>query len=88
LFDNLLIPANSSSTFILTANTTAILDGKTAGIVAVSSKIAGSTGWNGYNGWNTGNFGYHYTPDGGSETQLITHSDSYEVAGDTLSKSL
>jgi hypothetical protein len=89
LFDNLLIPANSYRTFIMTANTNGILDAKTSGTVSVYGDITGSTGWDGTSAWYTGNLNYFYTPSGGSEiSAALTHSDSYNVSGATLSNTL
>jgi hypothetical protein len=89
LFDSLLVAANSSRTFILTADTTNIFAGKTQGVVTVSSKISGSTGWDGTSAWQTGNVNYFYTPVGGSEnSSAYTNSDSYDVSGNALSRSI
>jgi len=84
LYDNLIIPANSTRTFILTANTNSIFNGKSEGMVSVQGEITGITGWNWISGWNNGNFNYFYTPVGGSEVGAFSHSDSYSVIGNTL----
>lgn len=84
LFENLVIAPGNTRTFIVTADTTDINDGKTTGSVTVSSKIAGSTGWSG-TAWNTGNLLYYYTSVGGSSEQgSFSASDSYEVSGSSL----
>ncbi len=88
MFDNFVISAGASRTFIMTADTTDVLDGKTQGVVTVSASLAGSTGWNG-TAWNVGNAYYFYTPVGTStEVGPVRHSDSYTVTGSTLSRSL
>jgi hypothetical protein len=83
-FDNLLIPSNSSRTFILTANTNSILNGKTNGTVSVYGEITGTTGWDWNSAWNAGSLNYFYTPIGGSEVGAFSHSDSYIITGNTL----
>lgn len=89
LLDNFLISPGASRTFIVTADTTHVFDGKTTGMVTVSGKIGGTTGWSG-TAWNTGNLAYFYTPagSGASETSALSASDSYDVSGSSLSKSL
>lgn len=87
LLDNFLIVPGSSRTFIVTADTSDMGTGKTVGtLVTLSAKIAGSTGFGTSPDWNTGNLAYFYTPIGGSETAVLTHSDSYEVAGSSMSR--
>ncbi len=87
LFDNLVVAPGASRTFIVTADTTDMLDGKTTGSVTLSAKIAGSTGWSG-TAWNTGNLLYFYTPVAGSEQGAFSHSDSYDVSGTSLTYTL
>ena len=87
MLENFLISPGATRTFIVTADTSNILNAKTTGTVTISAKISGTTGWSG-SAWNTGNLQYFYTPVGGSETAAITNSDSYDVTGASLSKTL
>lgn len=88
--NNLTIQAGSSRTFIVTADTTEIFNGKTSGIVTVSPMLDGATGYNfGDAEWATGVIQYYYTPvNDTSEDGPFTASDSYDVVGSTLSRSL
>ncbi len=88
LFDSLLVAPGSSRTFIVVADTTNIFAGKTQGVVTVSAKISGSTGWDGSSAWSTGNASFYYTPVGGSVQGPYSHSDSYDVSGNALSRSI
>lgn len=83
--NNLVVAPGASKTFIVAANTTHALDGKTIGSVIVSSKIAGSTGWNG-SSWNNGDLYYFYTSavQYAKEQGPYRHSDSYEVQSNYL----
>lgn len=93
LFDNLTVPAGGSRTFIMTANTTDVLDAKTQGTVSVSVTLDGATGFvssddstqEGY--WANGVILYYYTPVGGSELGPYSGSDSYDVVGEALTRS-
>lgn len=87
LLDNFVVAPGTTRTFIVTADTTSMLVGKTSGSVTVSSKISGSTGWSG-TAWNTGNLFYYYTPVNGSEQGPFSHSNSYEVSAGALSYTL
>lgn len=88
--NNLTIPAGGSRTFIVTADTTEVFNGKTTGIVTVSPVLDGSTGYNfGDAAWATGVIQYYYTPvNDTTEEGPFTASDSYDVVGATLSRSL
>ncbi|MFH1286464.1 MAG: hypothetical protein ABII02_01795 [Candidatus Magasanikbacteria bacterium] len=94
LFDSLTIPAGGSRTFIMTANTTGMFNGKTAGTVSLSASFNGATGYTaGANtaedNWADGVLEFYYTPIGASENSTAySASDSYDVIGDTLSRSL
>jgi len=89
LLDSFIIAPGSTRTFIVTANTNNIFDGKSTGTVNVSGSITGSTGYNSSGAaWYTGNFQYAYTPVGASELTSKTELDSYNVNGNTLSRSL
>ncbi len=93
-FTNLTIDPGSSRTFVLVADTSAIFNGKTTGSVSVSAKLDGATGYS--NGdateesnWSNGVLQYFYTPVGGSENSTAySASDSYDVVGGTLTRSL
>ncbi|HYE59900.1 MAG TPA: hypothetical protein VEA18_01825 [Candidatus Kapabacteria bacterium] len=95
LLDNLVIQAGSSRSFAIVANTTNMLSGKTSGVVSVFAKLDGNTGldgiWN-YNHeryWSDGPVHYFYTPVNGVENRTsYTASDSYDVIGTTLSRTL
>ena len=80
------INAASSRTFIVTADTSAVVSTKTAGTISLSPSVTGTTGM-GTSAWNTGNFFYTYTPTGGTLTSASA-SDSYNMAGPTLSLTL
>ena len=94
LFDNFTVAAGSYRTFILTGDTTGIFNGKTQGTVSVTAQLDGATGFvagaGSYEGyWADGVMEYYYTPVGGVEnTTAYVASDSYDVIGDTLSRSL
>jgi hypothetical protein len=80
----LIVPPGSTRTFVVTADTTDMLDGKSTGSVTVSAKISGTPGWGG-SAWNTGNLFYQYAPTvGGSLLGPFSASDSYEVNGNAL----
>lgn len=88
MFDNLVVNANSTRTFIVTADTSAMNTGRASGsTLTLTAKIAGSTGWNGST-WSTGNMLYYYTPVNGSEQGPFTASNSYEVTAPSLTNSL
>jgi hypothetical protein len=88
LFDNLVVNPNSTRTFIVTANTSAMNTGRASGsTLTLTAKIAGSTGWNG-TAWGTGNMLYYYTPVAGTEQGPFTASNSYEVTAPSLTNSL
>lgn len=90
LLDNLTISAGDSRTFIVTADTTSILTGKTTGSVSVSALLDGATGFSSGDTtnepqWSNGVITYFYTPVGGSENSTAySASDSYDVVGGTL----
>lgn len=88
-FDSFTIAPGATRTFWVTADTTNITAGKSTGTINVTGSITGSTGWNGTNAFNTGNIYYSYSLDNGT-TYLgpYQESDSYEVAGGTMSVSL
>ncbi len=88
--NNFTIPAGGSRTFIVTADTTGVLNGKTTGVVTVSPMLDGATGYNlTDSAWATGVLAYYYTPvNSTSELGPFTASDSYDVVGSTLSRSL
>lgn len=89
LLDNFVIAPGASRTFIVTADTSNMFNSKTTGSVTLSAKIAGTTGWSG-TAWNTGSLFYFYTPLDGSENAApgFSASDSYEITGSTLTRSL
>ncbi len=86
------VPAGGSRTFIVTADTSDVLDGKTAGTVSVSAMLDGATGWSDLlttgqaeTHWNVGKLLYFYTPVGGNQNATAYGaSDSYDVIGDTM----
>lgn len=92
----ILIEPGSSRTFIATADTTAIFNGKTTGQVSVTAKFDGATGFSttaGSDGdtyWSDGVIYYYYkqTAGGSYNSTYYTASDSYDVLGDTLKASL
>lgn len=87
--DNLIIPAGTSLTFIMTADTTNIVNGKIAGSVVVAVRLDGDTGFNRQNAtWYTGPVQYYYTPVGGKEVGPYAHSDSYDITGNYLVRTL
>ncbi|MEK7131695.1 MAG: hypothetical protein AAB797_03110, partial [Patescibacteria group bacterium] len=88
MFDAFSIAPGSSRTFIVTADTSNIGLGRgsTLGTVTISTKITGTTGFGTSPNWNTGNLVYYYTPVGGTETSALTHSDSYDVVGPSMTK--
>ncbi len=87
---NLSIPAGSSRTFIITADTRNIFTAKTQGTVAVTAVLDGMTGFNRYSAvWSTGPVQYYYTPVGANkEMGPFAQSDSYDVMGNTLTRTL
>jgi hypothetical protein len=87
LLTNFVIAPGTTRTFIVTADTTSMLVGKTTGSVTVSAKISGSTGWSG-TAWNTGNLFYYYTPVNGSELGPFSASNSYDVSAGALTYAL
>ncbi|OGH83020.1 MAG: hypothetical protein A3G08_01265 [Candidatus Magasanikbacteria bacterium RIFCSPLOWO2_12_FULL_47_9b] len=94
LFENFIIAQGSSRTFIVVADTSNALNGKTSGFVDVFSRIDGDAGFQSGNAsfeknWTDGNVGYSYIPIGGDENLLpYTASDSYPVVGNTLKVTL
>lgn len=87
LLANFLIAPGASKTFTVTADTTNMLLGKTAGTVQWSARISGSSGWNG-SVWGTGNLFYYYTPVGWAEQGQFSASNSYPFSASTMSFSL
>lgn len=89
LFNNLTVAAGGSRTFIVTANTMGIANGKSvAGSVGVSAVLDGATGISA-GSWATGVIEYYYTPTSESENgTAYTASDSYDVTGGTLSRQI
>lgn len=86
LLGNFLITPGATRTFLVTADTSAMGTGKTVGTsVVMSAKISGSTGWSG-TAWNTGSMVYYYTPSGLTVSDELSHSDSYDVQGSTMSR--
>jgi len=94
LLDNFTVAAGSYRTLILTANTNSIFNGKTQGSASLSAQLDGATGFESADAdyeadWADGVLEYYYTPVGGSaNSTAYTASDSYDVIGDTLSRSL
>lgn len=94
LLDNFTVAAGSYRTLILTGDTTGIFNAKTQGSVSVSAQLDGATGFDAtadtYEAnWADGVIEYYYTPVGASENSTAyTAADSYDVVGDTLSRSL
>ncbi len=94
VMDSLTIPVGSSRTFVVTADTTNIFNGKMFGSVTLNAKLSGNTGtFPSTNpkkpSWGGGGIFYYYTPVAGKEnTQPYNQSDSYSVFGPTLVKSL
>ncbi|MEK7083973.1 MAG: hypothetical protein AAB932_01965 [Patescibacteria group bacterium] len=92
--DNCTVSAGGSRTFYLVADTTHVFDGKTFGTVSVSARLDGATGFlPGANvhedNWADGAIDYYYTPIGGSENiEAYSASDSYDVVGGVLSRTL
>jgi len=90
------IPAGGSRSFIVTADTSDVLDGKTQGTVSVSAMLDGATGFNSAGNttgqsetyWAAGKLLYFYTPvDGSQNSTAYGASDSYDVVGDTMTRS-
>src|SRR3989339_342031 len=90
------VPAGGSRSFVVTADTTDVLDGKTQGTVSVSAMLDGATGYNTANDstgqtettWAAGKLLYFYTPVNGSQNgTAYGASDSYDVVGDTMTRS-
>ena len=90
------VPAGGSRSFVVTANTTDVLDGKTQGTVSVSAMLDGATGYNSVADttgqdeifWAAGKLLYFYTPVNGSQNgTAYGASDSYDVVGDTMTRS-
>ncbi len=95
LFSNLTISAGGSRTFVVVADTSNALSGKTTGSVSLTAKLDGATGYSAADATNEANWAngvllYYYTPaNGGSENgTAYSASDSYDVEGDTLIKTL
>lgn len=93
--DNLTIPAGGSRTFIVTANTTKMFNGKikspgSKDSVSVVASLDGDSGFNRFTSlWSTGPLVYYYTPVGSlKELGPFAQSDSYDVQGNYLSKTL
>jgi hypothetical protein len=88
LLNNFIVAPGASRTLIVTADTSAMLSTKTTGSVSLSARISGSTGWSG-TAWNTGNLFYYYTAIAGTENVVpFSASDSYDLQGSTMSKTL
>ena len=85
--DNLVIPAGQAKYFMLVADTTHALAGKTSGQVSLIAQIAGNKGPLASSDpkvmfWSGGGVFYHYTPTGKSEnTSAYNHSNSYPATG-------
>lgn len=94
LMDNLTIPAGNSRTFVVTADTSNILNGKVSGSVSLNAQLSGNTGTFPSTdpkkpSWGGGGIFYYYTPVAGKENaQPYNHSDSYSVIGPTLTNTL
>ncbi|HYE60263.1 MAG TPA: hypothetical protein VEA18_03720, partial [Candidatus Kapabacteria bacterium] len=96
LMDNFTIAAGGSRTFVVVADTTNILTGKTTGSVSVYGKLDGATGFESgdtddEDNWADGVVTYFYTPVNGSENtsaNAYSASDSYDVIGTTLNKTI
>jgi hypothetical protein len=94
LLDNLTVAAGGSRTFVVTADTSNVFSGKTQGSVSVSAVLDGDTGFSSGDStneanWSNGVVYYFYTPTGASENSTAySASDSYDVVGGTLSRSL
>ena len=88
LLDSFLVSPSTARTFIVTADTQSVGNGKTTYSlnITLSGKITGTTGWSG-TAWNTGNLLYAYTPTGGAEATGFSASDSYDVLGNSLTRS-
>lgn len=86
---NLTVSAGGSRTFVFTADTSRVFNGKTTGSVSLSPALDGDSGFaEGAAGWAGGVMQYYYTPVGASEQGPFTASDSYDVNGSTLTLSL
>ena len=92
-----LLSPGSTRTFVLTADTTGVFNGKTTGSVSVSTKLDGATGYDSAGGntydsayWEDGILLYNFKQSvGGSYASTdYAASDSYDVTGDTLTRSL
>ncbi len=89
------VPAGGSRSFTVTADTTDVLDGKSQGTVSVSGMLDGATGYSdavtsgqAETYWSVGKLLYFYTPVGGSQNaSAYGASDSYDVVGDTMTRS-
>ncbi len=89
------VPAGGSRSFVVTADTTDVLDGKSQGTVSVSAMFDGAIGYSNAvtsgqseTHWGVGKLLYFYTPVGGSVNgTAYGASDSYDVVGDTLTRS-
>lgn len=90
VLDNFTISAGGSRTFIVTADTTSMFNGKTMGSVSVVGSLDGDSGFNRYTMlWNNGPLMYYYAPVGGlKEIGPFAQSDSYDVQGNYLTKSI
>ncbi|PIT87124.1 MAG: hypothetical protein COU31_04575 [Candidatus Magasanikbacteria bacterium CG10_big_fil_rev_8_21_14_0_10_40_10] len=93
--DYILVAAGGSRTFVMTADTTGIFNGKTTGSVSISCKMDGATGYDASTDtyetdWAAGVLLYYYKQSvGGSyNSTAYAASDSYDVTGDTLTRSL
>ena len=93
-FNSFAIAPGSSRSFVVVADTTAILNGKTSGSVSVAANLDGATGFVSGDqiqekNWANGVLNYHYVPINGLYNGVpYSASDSYDVVGPTLTKSL
>lgn len=94
LLNNYVVPAGSSRTWVVTANTTNVSNGGSGSrTVTISGMLDGATGYSygdatNEDNWANGVMLYHYIPVGGSEnTTAYSASDSYDVIGTSVSRS-
>lgn len=92
--DNLTVPVDGMRRFIVVADTTNMLVGKTSGdTVTLTGQISGNTGTFPSSDpkkpfWSGGGIFYHYTPIGGKENAYAyNQTDSYPVMGYMLKRS-
>lgn len=86
-----IINPGETKTFIVKADTSDVLDGKTSGTVTVSASMAGNTVWDGAGAWGSGALIYSYMQFGSTSygaNQAEVKATDATIYGATLSRSI